>query len=78
MKDADRVIERVARALRAKGRFVAEMGGHNCVTTLQSALIEELDRRGYDGQAANPWYFRPWMITARALPPPDSTCATSL
>jgi trans-aconitate methyltransferase len=57
MKDADAVIQRVARALRPKGRFVAEMGGYNCVKTLQSALIEELDRRGYDGAAANPWYF---------------------
>jgi trans-aconitate methyltransferase len=57
MKDPDAVIERVARALRPKGRFVAEMGGHNCVKTLQSALIDELDRCGYDGQAANPWYF---------------------
>jgi trans-aconitate methyltransferase len=57
MKDADVVIGRVARALRPKGRFVAEMGGHNCVKTIQSALIEELDRRGHDGQAANPWYF---------------------
>jgi trans-aconitate methyltransferase len=57
MKDADAVINRVARALRPKGRFVAEMGGHNCVKTLQGALIGELDRRGHDGQAANPWYF---------------------
>jgi trans-aconitate methyltransferase len=57
MKDADAVIERVARALLPKGRFVAEMGGHGCVQTIQSALIEELDRRGHDGQAANPWYF---------------------
>jgi trans-aconitate methyltransferase len=57
MKDADAVIGRVARALLPKGRFVAEMGGHGCVKTLQSALIEELDRRGYDGHSANPWYF---------------------
>jgi trans-aconitate methyltransferase len=57
MKDVDAVIQRVARALRPKGRFVAEMGGHGCVKTLLSALVEELDRRGYDGQAANPWYF---------------------
>jgi trans-aconitate methyltransferase len=57
MKDADLVIVNVARALRPKGRFVAEMGGYGCVKTLQSALIEELNRRGYDGQAANPWYF---------------------
>jgi trans-aconitate methyltransferase len=57
MKDADAVIGRVARALRPQGRFVAEMGGNGCVKTLQSALIDELDRRGYDGRAANPWYF---------------------
>ncbi|MGO9935984.1 MAG: class I SAM-dependent methyltransferase [Steroidobacteraceae bacterium] len=57
MKDADAVIGGVARALRPDGRFVAEMGGHDCVKTIQSALIDELDRRGYDGQAANPWYF---------------------
>jgi hypothetical protein len=32
-------------------------GGYTCVKTLQSALIEEPNRRGYDGQEANPWYF---------------------
>ena len=53
MKDADAVIGRVARALLPTGRFVAEMGGHGCVKTLVSALIEELDRRGHDGHAAN-------------------------
>jgi trans-aconitate methyltransferase len=57
MKDADVVIGRVARALRPKGRFVAEMGGDGCVKTILSALIDELDARGHDGQAANPWYF---------------------
>ena len=57
MKDADAVISGVARALRPKGRFVAEFGGHNCVKIIQTALIDELDRRGYDGQGANPWYF---------------------
>jgi SAM-dependent methyltransferase len=57
MKDADLVIGNVARALRPKGRFVAEMGGHDCVRTLLSALIEELNLRGHDGRAANPWYF---------------------
>jgi SAM-dependent methyltransferase len=57
MKDADLVIANVARALRPNGRFVAEMGGHRCVNTLLTALIEELDGRGYDGRAASPWYF---------------------
>jgi len=57
MKDADLVINRVAMALRPQGRFVAEFGGHNCVNTVLTALIAELDVRGHDGQAANPWYF---------------------
>jgi SAM-dependent methyltransferase len=57
MKDADAVIGGVARALRPAGRFVAEFGGHQCVNTIRIALIEELDHRGYDGRAADPWYF---------------------
>ena len=57
MKDADRVIHRVSRALKPGGRFVAECGGHGCCRTIQTALITELERRGYDGWAANPWYF---------------------
>lgn len=57
MKDADRVIGNVAAALRPRGRFVAEMGGHNCVKTIRDALIVELKHRGYDGDAASPWYF---------------------
>jgi len=57
MKDADRVINNVFRALRAGGRFVAECGGHKCVEAIQTALVAELERRGYDGWAANPWYF---------------------
>jgi trans-aconitate methyltransferase len=57
MKDADAVIERVARACKPRGRFVAEMGGHNCVQTIVAALVAELDRRGLDGASLNPWYF---------------------
>jgi trans-aconitate methyltransferase len=57
MKDADAVIERVAGACKPRGRFVAEMGGHNCVQTIVDALEAELDRRGRDGASANPWFF---------------------
>jgi len=57
LKDADRVIGNVYRALRTGGRFVAECGGHKCCQTIQTALVLELQRRGYDGWAANPWYF---------------------
>lgn len=57
MRRPDAVITGVHRALRLGGRFVAEMGGHGCVNTIKSALIDALDRRGIDGQAAVPWYF---------------------
>jgi len=57
LKDADRVIRNVFRSLRPGGRFVAECGGDKCCQTIQSALVTELERRGYDGWAANPWYF---------------------
>jgi len=57
MKDAERVVANVARALRPGGRFVAEMGGYKCVDTIRRALVAELDRRGFDGEAASPWYF---------------------
>ena len=57
LKDADRVIRNIFHALRAGGRFVAEFGGHRCCQTIQTALVTELERRGYDGWAPNPWYF---------------------
>jgi SAM-dependent methyltransferase len=57
LKDADRVIRNVFQALRPGGRFVAECGGDKCCQTIQTALATELERRGYDGWAANPWYF---------------------
>lgn len=57
MKNAEIVLGRVAKALRPKGRFVAAMSGQNSIKPLLEELIGELERRGYDGQAANPWYF---------------------
>jgi trans-aconitate methyltransferase len=57
MKNADAVIKRVANALRSEGRFVAAMGGHDSIRPLIDELAGELNRRGYDGEAANPWYF---------------------
>jgi SAM-dependent methyltransferase len=57
LKDADRVLHNVFRALRPGGRFVAECGGYKCCHTIQTALVAELEKRGHDGWAANPWYF---------------------
>jgi SAM-dependent methyltransferase len=57
MRDPARIVRNIARALRPGGRFVAEMGGHGCVESIKSALVDELNRRGLDGERANPWYF---------------------
>jgi SAM-dependent methyltransferase len=57
MRNPDKVIAGVHRALRPGGRFVGEMGGHGCVEKIKKALIAALGRRGIDGVAANPWYF---------------------
>jgi trans-aconitate methyltransferase len=57
MKRADAVVDGVWRALVPGGRFVGEFGGARCVQTIRSALVEALDRRGVDGEAAVPWYF---------------------
>jgi SAM-dependent methyltransferase len=57
MLRADEVIAGVWRALRAGGRFVAEMGGRGCVETIKRALLAALARRGIAGESLVPWYF---------------------
>ena len=55
--DPDAVISGVRRALKAGGRFVAEMGGHGCVAAIKVAMGAVLERRGIDTKSINPWYF---------------------
>jgi trans-aconitate methyltransferase len=57
MKQPDAVIGGVWRALRPGGRFVAELGGHGCVSQIEAALRAALERRGIDARAHHPWYF---------------------
>ena len=57
MSNPAKVIAGVRRALKPHGRFVAEFGGHGCVTKIRKALVEALNRRGINGEAASPWYF---------------------
>jgi SAM-dependent methyltransferase len=57
MKRPDAAIAGVARALRAGGRFVGEMGGKDNVATIRTALRAALARRGLDAAALDPWYF---------------------
>ncbi|HZU83857.1 MAG TPA: methyltransferase domain-containing protein [Polyangiaceae bacterium] len=57
MRRPAEVIAGVRRALKPGGRFVGELGGHGCVHVIRTALVEALDRRGFDGESRVPWYF---------------------
>jgi trans-aconitate methyltransferase len=57
MRKPDKVIAGVHRALKPRGRFVGECGGHGCVAKIKEALVEALNRRGIDGEASIVWYF---------------------
>jgi SAM-dependent methyltransferase len=57
MSHPAKVIAGVRRALKPHGRFVAEFGGHGCVAKIRKALVESLNRRGINGEAASLWYF---------------------
>lgn len=57
MKDADRVLDGVVRALRRRGRFVGEFGGAGNVAAVIDALTRVMADRGMDAAASNPWFF---------------------
>ena len=57
MREPDRVIAAVARAIKPGGRFVGEMGGAGNIASVWAALVDTLARRGIDAAAFNPWYF---------------------
>lgn len=56
-RDPDAVIAGVHRALKAGGRFVAEMGGAGNVGAIRDALHAVLRAHGYDPLAVDPWFF---------------------
>ena len=57
VKEADTVVEGVARALRPGGRFVGEFGGRGNVKLVCAALVEAMSRRGVELDATCGWYF---------------------
>jgi trans-aconitate methyltransferase len=57
VKDADAALAGVYRALRAGGRFAAELGGYGCVNHIRTALHAGLAGRGVDPARFDPWYF---------------------
>jgi trans-aconitate methyltransferase len=67
MRGPDAVIAGVRRALRPRGRFVGEFGGHGNVAAITVALMAVLAARGADGIGAIPWYFPTAEAYARKL-----------
>jgi trans-aconitate methyltransferase len=57
MKQPERVIGGVWRALKSRGRFMGEFGGKGNVETIRSALHAALRRRGIDPAPIDPWYY---------------------
>ena len=58
MKEADKVAESIAKALRPGGRFVAELGGKGNIQTLIKGIHDVLLKTcGIRAEERNPWYF---------------------
>ena len=57
MTEPERVISGVVRALKPKGRFVGEFGGHGNVAAIVTAMRATARRRGGDEALADPWFF---------------------
>ncbi len=58
VKPADAAVERVWRALKPGGRFVAEFGGHGNVKHLCAAIRSSMEQLGYHQfDALFPWYY---------------------
>src|SRR5262245_57278597 len=57
MRKPKLVIAGVARALRPRGRFVGELGGHGNVAAIGTAIRAVGARRGADPALTAPWFF---------------------
>jgi trans-aconitate methyltransferase len=57
MRPPEAVLGGVRRALKLRGRFVGEMGGHSNTAAIVVALSAVLGRRGLDAHQLSPWYF---------------------
>lgn len=57
MLDPQKVIDGVARALKANGRFVGEFGGFGNVAAIVTALRGVASKYGGDQALASPWFF---------------------
>jgi trans-aconitate methyltransferase len=67
MKQSEKVVEGVARALKPGGRFVGEFGGKGNVETIRQALHRALRDYGVDPSSVDPWYYPSTEEYARLL-----------
>jgi hypothetical protein len=57
MTEPRRVIKSIRAALKPRGRFVAEFGGHGNVAAIITAMRAIARTRGGDAELAGPWFF---------------------
>lgn len=57
MTQFHQVLDGVNRALRSKGRFVAEMGGFGNIRCITETIVEVFDENPLWGEYSSPWFF---------------------
>lgn len=57
VKEPEKAVAGIARALKSGGRFVAEFGGKGNVKTIEDALIHAVEHLYPDGRSLSPWYY---------------------
>ena len=58
IKESEKVVASICRALKPGGRFVAEFGGKGNVKMIVTAIHNAIQAAGYPvNEAVNPWYF---------------------
>ncbi|MDC0933296.1 class I SAM-dependent methyltransferase [Arcobacteraceae bacterium] len=57
VKDSELAIQKINKALKKEGRFVAEFGGYGNIKNLTDAMQEVFDNHTSWGQFENPWVF---------------------
>ena len=77
MRDGVAVVDGVWRALKPRGRFVAEFGGHGNVAAIVTALRAVAKLRGGDQGLAGPCFFPRPQFTAKFLKPGASPSPAS-